>query len=233
MALNVKHLDEYKISKFLKDRNVPHIVFTKFQDADFPRTDYKFHCQLCSVYRSIGINNLELQLSFDHLFKCIEEFCNAHSHLDNQDKPMIVHPDMAKEMEELEFKLAEPYKLPNNTFLTASKIKEVTESITGVMGDIQIHLGGRRVSVSQELLKWIAKVSNFNVDIQAFVHMDAENEYRALCSQCREVLSMSYDTLVASSTQTPDSHLAVFCKAHRHDGSVTCVPSGRKFRDAV
>jgi hypothetical protein len=101
-----------------------------------------------------------------------------------------------------------------------------------MMGDITFHGSlSRRVSVSQELLKWVAKLSNFNVDLQAFVQFGTNLDYRAICNQCKQFVKLPYECLINNESYDNNSQLGMFCKAHRHDGSeLTPVPEGRKFR---
>jgi hypothetical protein len=50
------------------------------------------------------------------------------------------------------------------------------------------------ISITQEALRYIAKLSNFNIDVQARTTMlPGFIEYRAICTQCHEVKEVDRD----------------------------------------
>jgi len=104
-----------------------------------------------------------------------------------------------------------------------------------MMGDLQIKLPGQhvsKISVSQELLKWVAKTSNFNVDLQAKVAGNICTNYRVVCGRCNQFMITNYEYMISPQAQKPGAELEKFCKAHRHDARVVEEVTGRKFRGA-
>jgi len=103
-----------------------------------------------------------------------------------------------------------------------------------IMGEFSFHPGGRSMStvaISQTLLKEIAKLSNFNVDLQAKVLKNIATEYRAVCGQCSNSCPISFDELVGNNRKSDTwVRLTEFCEVHTHIKKVETV-EGRKFRD--
>ena len=160
---------------------------------------------------------------------------NTYNVTETEVSQMIMNPAMAGEAAGLFGSLAAPLLIPADTFLTAQKVKETTEHLTGMMGDIHFHDGGRTsssVSVSQELLKWIARLSNFNVNLQARVAGTRCTDYRAICDRCGKFKPMLYEYMISKDAMKPESELSKFCREHSHDGSDRIEPKGRKFRHA-
>ena len=86
------------------------------------------------------------------------------------------------------------------------------------------------VTVSQETLKHVAKLSNFNVDLQAKVMSNGGcNQYRAVCNKCKSSHMFDWEKL-----QDKNGHtwvdLSIFCTKHVHGPTQVESVSGRKFR---
>jgi hypothetical protein len=84
------------------------------------------------------------------------------------------------------------------------------------------------VTTTQNVLKNIARMSNFNVDIQCKVTLGI-NCYRAICTACNDSIPISQDVSLRSEF---DDNFIKFCKEHRHDIEARVVEevTGRKFR---
>lgn len=84
------------------------------------------------------------------------------------------------------------------------------------------------LNVTQEVLRAIAKMSNFNVDVQA-KHTIVGIMCRAICSQCKAEIPIEVN--VIRTGQSLDGEFEKFCKEHRHDQVVEVAEIvGRKFR---
>ena len=120
----------------------------------------------------------------------------------------------------------------------AKGMKEfVTESIvdkkdawTATMGTFKTHVGvnpGRIAAISTTALKLVAKLSNFNVDVQ-----ENNFKYRGLCGNCQEEYSLTRENVLSLDKGICDENFENFLKHHRHDGIAVDLPAveGRKFR---
>ena len=111
--------------------------------------------------------------------------------------------------------------------------------VVDLMGELIVMKGRGSVSITQEALQWVAKASNFNILLQAFVMpFGTENDYRAKCSNCGEVKQLT-DGIVTDPLGQSEAwvELGIFCDKHRHDGSNELKerldePQGRRFRHA-
>jgi hypothetical protein len=84
------------------------------------------------------------------------------------------------------------------------------------------------VFVDQSVAKEIAKLSDFNVDIQGKVHAKTVvSQYRALCSKCQASHPVTKQELT-----TMSEDLREFCREHAHKTEVAEPKTGRKFKDA-
>jgi hypothetical protein len=146
---------------------------------------------------------------------------------------MIIHPEMAKEAEQLGLgKLSVP-NTNGITYLTKSGVQKVTNGIAETMSKeygakFKTYGAVVGLQITQGQLKWIAKSSDFNIDIQS-KQSGFNIDYRAVCSKCGAVYNTSYQALNNSSTYQTGSEFHSFCREHRH--GVSSVPvEGRKFR---
>lgn len=92
-------------------------------------------------------------------------------------------------------------------------------------------------TLTADVIKQIAKLSDFNVDLQARVIRD-HYEYSALCSYCGVRVLISHETFKTEvqrlGTDEPNS-IKEFCQQHRHGSTdymlIQVESVGRKFRD--
>jgi hypothetical protein len=86
---------------------------------------------------------------------------------------------------------------------------------------------GRVTAISVTSLKLVAKLSNFNVDIQG-----NNFKYRGLCGNCQEAYSLTRESVLSLDKAICDADFENFLKRHRHDGIAVDLPAveGRKFR---
>lgn len=91
------------------------------------------------------------------------------------------------------------------------------------------------MNTTQEVLKQIAKMSNFNVNIQAKPSI-VGTLIRAYCTECG--LEIPVDTITVTSAISYDGSFEKFCQEHRHEPVpetiiVVEMPLGRKFRNGL
>lgn len=99
-----------------------------------------------------------------------------------------------------------------------------------MLGDIQVTTNGQTgLSVSQDILKAVARMSNFNVDLQAKKVGYASYQCRAICANCQEAVPFVYQDIISMRGE-PWINLGMFCDKHKHDG-VERQSSGRKFKE--
>ena len=94
--------------------------------------------------------------------------------------------------------------------------------------------GNTIVSISAEGLKWIARHSDFNVDLQC--RNGIIPSYRAICGKCKEYMELDRETVHFLSLGRTDLYSGVyeFLVKHRHgvENKVDIKELvGRKFRD--
>jgi hypothetical protein len=85
---------------------------------------------------------------------------------------------------------------------------------------------GRVTAISVTSLKLVAKLSNFNVDVQG-----NNFKYRGLCGNCQKAYSLTRENVLSLDKGICDENFENFLKHHRHDGIAVDLPAvGRKFR---
>jgi hypothetical protein len=89
------------------------------------------------------------------------------------------------------------------------------------------------VSVSSEAIKWVSKLSNFNVDLQCKSGMVPK--YRLVCSNCGldyQVSATEVHNISVGNTDSPwVSVIETFLRLHSHTADPAKEYRGRKFRD--
>ena len=89
-------------------------------------------------------------------------------------------------------------------------------------------------SISADGLKLIARLSNFNVDLQC--RPGIVPSYRAICGKCNEHMELTRESICAISLGEPVllQPLEWFLEKHRHEVNLEAVKEyvGRKFRNA-
>lgn len=184
---------------------------------DYPNGAFVLHCNKCNVQFDLNIEKIWKQGN-KVILSHISDFCAKHLHQQLVEETVIpVHPSVAEQLQEL--------------------VSDTKKAVSGE-DDYDSFYDGlivyppkvRQVSVSQAKLKWIAKMSNFNVDIQARSTKTKGYLYRAVCSKCFDTTKLDADCLTDESTSPP--LLTAFCTAHRHDRTVLEEVEGRRFRNA-
>ena len=160
-------------------------------------------CSLCNARTTYLPND---KATFD-LFR------SEHLH-EGLEAPLVVQKKVAKGMKE---------------FVTESVVDK-KDAWTATMGTFNVHMGGnpgRVVAISATALKLVAKLSNFNVDVQG-----NNFKYRGLCGNCQEVYSLTRENVLSLDKGMCDENFENFLKHHRHDGVAVDLPAveGRKFR---
>lgn len=85
-----------------------------------------------------------------------------------------------------------------------------------------------QVNVTQEVLRAVAKLSNFNVELEAR-HSPFGTMYRAICTDCREATAIGYEVVQRGASF--DGLFETFCQEHRHEVEIPVVKvEGRKFK---
>jgi len=187
-----------------------------------PIGDYRefiIKCTLCGESAKWKVNDIDvdnLDLGF------FDTMCEIHRHEDVKEPEPLITPALQN-------------LVGLNSFTTTNVTPMTVTSTTdfNMMGDLQIKLPGQRtsqVSVSQELLKWVARTSNFNVDLQAQVAGNICTNYRVICGRCNQFMMTNYAYMISPQAQKPGAELEKFCRAHRHDATIVEEVTGRKFR---
>jgi hypothetical protein len=98
-------------------------------------------------------------------------------------------------------------------------------------GTLQFHgVSQKEPTMTQDLLKSIAKLSNFNVNLQAKKLVTGTYDYRAVCDKCGSSQHFNYRSLVEKNGDAW-VELGKFLDAHRHLDVVSVTMTvGRKFR---
>jgi hypothetical protein len=161
-------------------------------------------CSLCNARTTYLPND---KATFD-LFR------SEHLH-EGLEAPLVVQKKVGKKLQDLVDKNAE----------TAAQKDDWTDT----MGTFNFNIGGnpgRVVAISTTALKLVAKLSNFNVDVQG-----NNFKYRGLCGNCQEVYSLTRESVLSLDKGICDENFENFLKHHRHDGITVDLPAvGRKFR---
>lgn len=83
MAYNVTSMEEYKITKFLKDRESHHIVVHKVpQPVNGIDIKYSVQCLKCNRWEVFHL--VSHYDEYEYLFKFLDWFCKEHSHKENE-----------------------------------------------------------------------------------------------------------------------------------------------------
>jgi hypothetical protein len=91
-------------------------------------------------------------------------------------------------------------------------------------------------SISADGLKRMARLSNFNVDLQC--RQGIVPSYRAICGKCNEYMGLTRESVYDISVGVVNSYLhkelEVFLEKHRHEVNLEAAKEyvGRKFRNA-
>ena len=87
MAYNVTSMEEYKITKFLKDRESHHIVVHKVpQPVNGIDIKYSVQCLKCNRWEVFHL--VSHYDEYEYLFKFLDWFCKEHSHKEFVRKPV-------------------------------------------------------------------------------------------------------------------------------------------------
>jgi len=238
MALLVQAKKDAALIEFINSESNNHVVFNSAQTVDTFETKYMAMCVICNQV-------LKWQHNYDEEFgvdlKWLGDFCQDHKH----EKVTFIKKDASGEWKEavLKIKPGQVVQINDKTYhVTESKTSELIVPVEvpkesgqeiPMLGTFDFHPGGRpvnTVSVSQTLLKEIAKLSNFNVDLQAKVLKNIATSYRAICTECNRDCQIVFEELIASDRKNPTwERLKEFCEIHSHIKKVETV-EGRKFR---
>ena len=186
-------------------------VKTKHNKNSYPSIDeYYLTCTYCKQQSSwLEASNLE---------QCALGFAKAHRHTVPTAPTMTMFT----------------YK-PNPIIVSAAYYEEAKEfSNDGggwVDGILQFHgVSQKEPTMTQALLKSIAKLSNFNVNLQAKKLVTGTYDYRAVCDKCGSSQHFNYRSLVEKNGDAW-VELGKFLDAHRHTEVLSVTMTvGRKFR---
>jgi hypothetical protein len=200
-------------------------VLTKHNKNSYPSVDgvdeYALTCTICEQKSNwLEANNLE---------QCALGWAKNHKHT-APTAPTINVVDIPA-FKEAKFPNVAPvyyyYNEEGNQIFAPQPNKE-----GGWMeGTLQFHgVSQKEPTMTQDLLKSIAKLSNFNVNLQAKRLVTGTYDYRAVCDKCGSSQHFNYRNLVE---QNGDEwvELGRFLDAHRHLDVVSVTMTvGRKFR---
>jgi hypothetical protein len=158
---------------------------------------YYFTCKVCKKWVAFPDQGPE------HVGKALTWFCEGHKHLI---EPLPAPPPHILDNKNVESS-ADPFNLMADIKTTFSKSRTI-------------------VAISSDGLKFIAKASDFNVDVQCM-----NNTYRALCNRCQATTPLSRQEVLMLDKASASLELADFLKEHKHDNINRPQPEGRKFRN--
>ena len=188
--------------------------------AEIPRTDtnsrvFHYKCALCGAINKFHLSTLSVDIDNNDL-QSLHKFCYKHAHVDH------VQSDFNKFIDNDEPEKDE-VNVPSN---------DSTEFILN--GSLYTSGGKAVVSISSDGLKLIARLSNFNVDLQC--RQGIVPSYRAICVKCKEHIELTrehvYNISTGSTARTLE--LDTFLQSHRHEVNLEAAKEyvGRKFRNA-
>ena len=208
---------------------------------------YYFTCKECKNCLTITDN-----LNYEDVSDTLSAFCKQHIHEPEtvsgawegslkpadtfvfNNKPYLVKPKeevnyQAKFKEVFTTTKWEPnkiyhndytyYMVPDDLIETKNESVNVKAQITTVSTTI--------TAVSAATLKWIAKNSDFNVDLQVIFN---PTRYRFLCSKCQVEMALAYETVLAMERGQYLGENLEFLNIHKHEAVSKQLPEGRKFR---
>lgn len=88
------------------------------------------------------------------------------------------------------------------------------------------------VNISQEILKEIYKLSDFNIELQAKILIGPTVDYRAICVRCNETVGFNINELISNDRNNITwTNIKVFCTTHKHLPVFNEIRFGRKFKE--
>jgi len=223
----------YKESNYNVEVNVINEKYYSF-DAGYGPPLLHFHCKKCGTVEQTDFNN-SIYKYLDLAAVIVKEHRHGGIKKTYEDytKTYDFYSYAGIKYDMKDFNSPQPY-LPEKWYKSGDKV-EIPDSLdSSLMGSFTVHNGGKSfnsVSVTQELLKDIAKLSHFNVDLQAKVKLGIATDYRAVCTKCKEYVVIDYDQLISTARNNDTwSILTVFCEEHTHI-AVTINKGGRKFKE--
>jgi hypothetical protein len=92
----------------------------------------------------------------------------------------------------------------------------------------------RTKGIEQEVIMSVARLSNFNVLLQACHSISGGMDCRAYCKTCQEFIKLDFDQVTASKMDNEIwTKIGLFCEQHRHDGTQHEERTGRRLREEV
>lgn len=196
---------------------------------------YIVKCKTCNLYQQLQLSGNYLSLEVKDV---INNFAAYHKHdLSTQEmkyKFYKIEKDYTKSDALVKLKnLASKVPLISakpGQVIPINKIEDVK-----VLDIIQVTQGRplNQTTVSQETLKEIYKLSDFNVELQAKVKGMTVIDYRAHCSKCEATLNIIYTDIISNNRDNSTwISLIEFCKVHKHIMDIIYgIKGGRKFKE--
>jgi hypothetical protein len=213
------------LNAYIQEHGLGNVVLHEVLGPTGP-TIYAMMCTVCShqaqwLYNVNEFYGIELDL--------LKGFCEGHRH-GKEPVPKLSQPMVGE-----------------GTPLTKSAIKDAVEMLMhpqmkadieedgdpfNLLGDIKTHIGGTITSISSSSIKWVARKSNFNVDLQCRKSRRGP-EYRATCEVCNEHTSLTHEAVLALDRGIFSGDFQQFLMIHKHEAADRAeLPKGRKFRHA-
>lgn len=111
------------------------------------------------------------------------------------------------------------------------QLSQPTVNEFNLLGDIKSQIGGTITAISSSSIKWVARKSNFNVDLQCRKGKRGP-EYRATCEQCNGYMLLVHESVLALDRGIFSGEFQQFLAFHKHEAVQVELPKGRKFRHA-
>lgn len=243
------------LTQFLKYEGGDNIILHEVLSATDTAVGYTARCKVCNTtyhwihnfYKDYGVDLKILgDFAFDHRhmtkYQLMQEVKKHGGKITADEENEIIifagkeFKFKKESLDEIELKVKDAKEKLIESVESKPLIlpKSDTKSFP-LTGDITVHPGGKKissVSVSQELIKEVYKMSDFNVDLQAKVLQKIATEYRAVCTKCNGTINIDYEELISyDKTTNTWIDLIKFCNVHRHKVNHEGAEKGRKFRD--
>lgn len=217
-----EEMTNYNVPKtleiFVKKCSNNHVEISHYSDI------YGLKCKYCKYYINVQKSDIN----------GIEGFCINHKHENAPnwgELKSFVYQEPDKD-----YKVTLKNTIHTQTFKPGELVNVNSGETIDFLGSLTAIPAGpvfNNISISQDTLKFVAKESNFNVDLQAKVHKNnAVSEYGAVCTKCNErfIFHDAIQFFSSDRSLTTWVNIKEFCNKHRHDGRIEKEPVGRKFK---
>lgn len=241
MALQPKQYVPNSVVIYLGKESNGNVTLTHYEDHTTFEDVYSLKCKVCDKITDLKVDPWEgdtmwsgqglkwlADFTFDHKHEKVTFIKKPGQFIETDQEVVKIKPGQVVNINGKSFDVVADLAEPK-------PVEEPQSGIVPMMGAFDFHPGGRAintVAISQDLLKEVARLSNFNVDLQAKVAGNIATQYRAICSRCGKDCEISYEELISKDRKNKTwIIMKEFCSVHSHSPVVESS-EGRKFRDA-